>query len=110
MPVVGAEGRDHRRSAPEIERVDPEITDQEAFGRRPPDLVRMELVDQLPVEAALMMINPDCTPDMLRKHQRKIACGERIADHHDGRSGLSGRYDMVGHDVLRQSLVLSLRR
>src|SRR5271165_2156218 len=89
---------------------DPDVTDQESLRWGPPHFVGTELVDQLPVEPALMMMNPDRPPDMLRKHDRKIPRGERVADHQDRRPVLARRDDMVRHDLVGQRAIHAPQR
>src|SRR5258708_4015514 len=70
--VKGRQAQGPRRSWPlrlKICRRHARVADQISFGRDPPDFVRVEFVDQLPVESAFMMMDPDPPAAMLRQHQ-----------------------------------------
>ena len=78
---------------------------ERALNRRPPNLVRVILVDERLVETApvCVVMHPDCSSDVLGEHRREEAGGERIADHKDRRSGLA-RVDHISRhkEILRE--------
>ncbi len=47
------------------------IANQESLVRHPPDLVRTKAVDRLPVEMAMVLVDPDEAADVLQKHVRE---------------------------------------
>src|ERR1700722_3823496 len=88
------------------------LADQSALDRRPPNLVRVVLVDQRPVEAApvSVVVDPDRSSDLRGEHRWEGTGGERIAAHEDPTARLAARDPVSGHEDLRQDVLLASRR